>query len=150
MNNESEVKRWKLERGVFYECDANGDFIYTEVDGKPARRIKFFDGYRSTLVAGEDYDALKARCEAAEELAKPVVSLKEGLVATLTERCMRTEADSDKLLARAEGAERDARRYAVLRNSVLSAPMSAGMTLLSTAADIDAQCDQLRNAKEQM
>jgi hypothetical protein len=45
-------------------------------------------------------------------------------------------------------ATKDARRYAVLRNSVLSAPMSAGMTMLTTADDIDSQCDQIDAASK--
>jgi hypothetical protein len=62
-----------------------------------------------------------------------------GLMGMLERAWARVREKEAELAA----ATKDARRYAVLRNSVLSAPMSAGMTLLTTADDIDSQCDQI-------
>ena len=52
-------------------------------------------------------------------------------------------AERDAALAELSALRRDAGRYVVLRASVLKAPASAGMVLLTTEADIDAQCDQI-------
>lgn len=45
--------------------------------------------------------------------------------------------------ARIAEMEANDRRYRVLRRSVLTAPLSASMSMITTEADIDAQCDQL-------
>lgn len=48
-----------------------------------------------------------------------------------------------ELEARNASLERDEARYAVLRASVLKAPMSAGFVNMTSESDIDAQCDQI-------
>jgi hypothetical protein len=53
------------------------------------------------------------------------------------------EANGQRFVVVPESVYRDAVRYPILRRSVLAAPLSAGFVLLTTEADIDAQCDQL-------
>jgi multidrug resistance efflux pump len=67
----------------------------------------------------------------------------DALLADLRGKLAEKDARIAQLEAELAAATKDARRYAVLRKSVLSAPMSAGMTMLTTADDIDSQCDQI-------
>jgi hypothetical protein len=83
-------------------------------------------------------------CVGCEDARKRYQAMLEAVAEPIVERDARI-AQLERELAE---ATKDARRYAVLRNSVLSAPMSAGMTMLTTADDIDSQCDQIDAASK--
>jgi hypothetical protein len=118
----------------YYDCNDRwqSDSDHDSSDDA-AKRCAYLNGHDGATAA--ERDRLRERVteyrRRLESYADQVTDLMEQLGQLST------------LQAEAASYKRDAERYRILRNSVLQAPMSAGFELLTTAADIDAQCDQL-------
>lgn len=83
----------------------------------------------SAIVNARDYDRAETERNEVIDRLKAVGAERDAL-----------RAEVSRLTAE---LERASKRYAVLRKSVLQAPMAAGFVNMTTESDIDAQCDQI-------